>query len=698
MSRRRRAVGGGGIAAAVIGAALAWGALASADAPSAGTPYVIPTAGSMPAGISTGPADGNLWFTEAAGNRLGSITPAGAITEPAGATGLTGPTAIAPGITGTPSAGMLFFTEPLSRSLGEYTISPGTSSTEVHLRGGDIPTPGGVALDSQGNVWVTITNAGVINELVPPYEQSNVTAFPSVGGLDRGLARPGSITLGPDGNMWFTEVGTDRIATIVTPATGAPGVIVSAPTIGTITEYPSSSSSLTPAGTLGNIVVGPDGNLWVGTVGTNGNPSAVLQITPAGAVTPFDIPSGSTANPDVLAVGPDGELWMPDGNGGVPPAMPDGDGGLTSVTTAGVFTHYAGFLPAGDTITAMHADPGAADALWLTDETANAIYRVPLAPPPPPVPQQQQPPPPPPPALSATIAPVSALSTSGATLSGTISEPVGSPPTAVSYRFQYGTSTSYAFETPAVAATVTPSGVNVSAPLSGLAHYTTYHYRLVATDCPAASCQVVSPDQSFTTGSTLQPTLDVTVGATVTAGTILVKLPGHHGFKRLHAGELIPLGSTIDARHGTVLIQSAIAGPSGEYASGLFSDGIFTVTQPAGGTVIVLVLNSSFKSCPKATPTKGPLASAAALATSKKKTKKPVSHKVVNQVFGNAHGQFKTRGSYATAADQGTAWRTSDRCDGTQISVSAGMVTVTDRVHHRTFVLTAGHRYLARTP
>ena len=78
------------------------------------------------------------------------------------------------------------------------------------------------------------------------------------------------------------------------------------------------------------------------------------------------------------------------------------------------------------------------------------------------------------------------------------------------------------------------------------------------------------------------------------------------------------------------------------------------------------------------------------------RTEKPAaSHKVVNQVFGNAHGQFKTRGHYATAADQGTSWRTTDRCDGTLITVTVGKVRVTDRVRHRTVVVTAGHHYLA---
>src|SRR5262245_50092700 len=38
------------------------------------------TAGSFPYGIAAG-ADGNLWFTEANGHRVGRITPQGAVTE-----------------------------------------------------------------------------------------------------------------------------------------------------------------------------------------------------------------------------------------------------------------------------------------------------------------------------------------------------------------------------------------------------------------------------------------------------------------------------------------------------------------------------------------------------------------------------------------------------------------------------------------
>src|SRR6266581_2989335 len=44
------------------------------------TEFPIPTASSIPIGIAAGP-DGNLWFTEGGGNKIGRITTAGAITE-----------------------------------------------------------------------------------------------------------------------------------------------------------------------------------------------------------------------------------------------------------------------------------------------------------------------------------------------------------------------------------------------------------------------------------------------------------------------------------------------------------------------------------------------------------------------------------------------------------------------------------------
>jgi virginiamycin B lyase len=112
-----------------------------------------------PVGISTGP-DGNLWFTEYAGNKIGRITPSGQITEFPLPTPNNGPF----GITDGPD-GNLWFTE------------------QAHMLG-------------------RITTAGQVAEFPLLTPNSN----------------PGEITQGSDGNLWFTESGTNQIGHI-TPGT-----------------------------------------------------------------------------------------------------------------------------------------------------------------------------------------------------------------------------------------------------------------------------------------------------------------------------------------------------------------------------------------------------------------------------------------------------------------------------------------------
>ena len=63
-------------------------------------------------------------------------------------------------------------------------------------------------------------------------------------------------------------------------------------------------------------------------------------------------------------------------------------------------------------------------------------------------------------------------------------------------------------------------------------------------------------------------------------------------------------------------------------------------------------------------------------------------------VWGNGHGKFTTTGRYAAATVRGTTWLTEDRCDGTLIVVKRGVVTVLDKVRHKTITVTAGHSYL----
>ncbi|HTW98334.1 MAG TPA: hypothetical protein VMD59_06120, partial [Acidimicrobiales bacterium] len=69
---------------ALIAAGLSSAGLAGTPAGAAGegaiTEFQIPTASAGPNGIVTGP-DGNLWFTEGSGDKIGQITTSGTVTE-----------------------------------------------------------------------------------------------------------------------------------------------------------------------------------------------------------------------------------------------------------------------------------------------------------------------------------------------------------------------------------------------------------------------------------------------------------------------------------------------------------------------------------------------------------------------------------------------------------------------------------------
>ncbi|MFY9550232.1 MAG: hypothetical protein WAU32_03710, partial [Thermoanaerobaculia bacterium] len=81
------------------------------------TEFPVPTASSSPSGIAAGP-DGNLWFTEKAGNKIGRITTAGAITEFSIPTASSSPL----GIAARPD-GNLWFTEFGVNQIGRITTA-----------------------------------------------------------------------------------------------------------------------------------------------------------------------------------------------------------------------------------------------------------------------------------------------------------------------------------------------------------------------------------------------------------------------------------------------------------------------------------------------------------------------------------------------------------------------------------------------
>jgi hypothetical protein len=144
----------------------------------------------------------------------------------------------------------------------------------------------------------------------------------------------------------------------------------------------------------------------------------------------------------------------------------------------------------------------------------------------------------------------------------------------------------------------------------------------------------------------------------------------------LTAGEQIHVGAKIDATHGTMTLTSA--SPTGGLETANFAGGTFKVLQHGAkaGTELALQ-NGSFDVCKRRT----------AAAT--------VAPVVVRGLWGNGKGVFVTDGRFAAATVRGTIWLTDDRCDGTLVVVRRGVVSVLDRVHQRTVLVTAGHSYLA---
>lgn len=234
------------------------------------TEYVIPTDNSEPNNIAAGP-DGNLWFVEENGQKIGRITPAGIISEFPTPTNPSQPLAIAAG-----PDGNMWYTAEAAHLIGRVT--PSGVITEF-----PIPTPntghmGWIAAGPDGNMWFGDKDANAIGRITTA---GSITEFP----VPAANSSPARIAAGPDGNMWFTEETGNNIGKITTA--------------GSITEFPLPTGVSVPL----NITAGPDGNLWFTAS------SSIGKITPAGAITIFPL---ATRSDDFVFIGtgPDGNLWF----------------------------------------------------------------------------------------------------------------------------------------------------------------------------------------------------------------------------------------------------------------------------------------------------------------------------------------------------------------------------------------------------
>jgi hypothetical protein len=279
----------------------------------------------------------------------------------------------------------------------------------------------------------------------------------------------------------------------------------------------------------------------------------------------------------------------------------------------------------------------------------------------------------PPLAVAPTVAGQAAptVASDSATVTATIS-PHGSPTTVV---VQYGTSAAYGQQTApvSVGAGNTPQTVTIT--ITGLTPSTLYHFRFLATNAAGSSA---GPDQTVTSavpgGASQQPPPPPVQGQSVNVlpflGTVLVN------GQPLAAGQNIPLGSTVDATNGTVILQILV---NGVLQTGQFSGGVFKILQLPDGTIQLLLVGGDFSIC-KASKT----------------TRLAQDARTIRKLWGNASGSFQTKGRYAAATVRGTIWLVADRCDGTFVRVRSGIVSVQNFISKKTIFVKAPKSYLAK--
>ena len=172
------------------------------------------------------------------------------------------------------------------------------------------------------------------------------------------------------------------------------------------------------------------------------------------------------------------------------------------------------------------------------------------------------------------------------------------------------------------------------------------------------------------------PVFEKKANASPVSGTVKVKLPGSGKFVVLRAGQLIPIGSIIDATKGRVHIVSA-DGTSGKTREADFFEGLFKLRQgkaTGGYTDAQLV---------------GPLDCAKARATASGRRRG-------RHVWGKGTGRHSSTGKNSSGSVRGTEWLVWDRCDGSTLTfVKSGQVLVRDFRSGRKVLVKAGKSYVA---
>ncbi len=123
-----------------------------------GTITTIPTPGLQPNSIAVG-SDGNIWFTDDSDNNtVDRINPDQSISTFPIPTQFAQPNDLTLG-----PDGALYFTEGFNQAIGRVDMSGNVTETKIDA---DMASPNQLAFDNSGDLWVSGSNAGLV-EITP---------------------------------------------------------------------------------------------------------------------------------------------------------------------------------------------------------------------------------------------------------------------------------------------------------------------------------------------------------------------------------------------------------------------------------------------------------------------------------------------------------------------------------------------------
>lgn len=188
----------------------------------------------------------------------------------------------------------------------------------------------GIVVGPDKNMWIAentsalirVTmkaNIKVFNPIVAPFGGVNLQVYPA------------GMVLGPDGRFWMTDSYSYSYAD---------GFIAAVTTSGSATVYQTPGERAITS----QLVVGPDGNIWVPLN------SHIARITTSGVITEY---AYKTPNSDggEIAVGPDGAIWFTEYFNGIIGRIVPGSSTVTEYPIAGAGgfpCHLYGLVNGGD--------------------------------------------------------------------------------------------------------------------------------------------------------------------------------------------------------------------------------------------------------------------------------------------------------------------------------------------------------------